>query len=214
MKRNLFFFFLSVAFIFTACQSTVDILPNEEKESTKQTQLTPQPINNVTLVLGGGGARGIAHVAAIEVLVESGIPIDHIVGCSSGSIVGALYSANQDIKTIKKLLLNTKRKKIVETSNIPGRFGFMKHTRLREFLYKNLKAKSFDQLNIPLTVVATDLITGELVSYDNGSLVPPIVASSSVPLLFEPIKYDNRILVDGGVVAAFLYKQQRKRIQR
>ena len=77
----------------------------------------------MTLVLGGGGARGIAHVAAIEVLVESGIPIDHIVGCSSGSIVGALYSANQDIKTIKKLLLNTKRKKIVETSNIPGRFG-------------------------------------------------------------------------------------------
>lgn len=200
-KKKLWFLtLLAIAFASFACQTSLDSLPNEEKKTS--TYRKPIKKHPVALVLGGGGAKGIAHVAAIEVLEEAGIPIDYIVGCSSGSIVGALYASRVDIKTIRQLLFDAKAKQIVENRTIPKRLGFMKHDRLREFLEKNLKATDFSELQIPLTVVATDLMKGDIVAFEDGALAPAIVASSSVPVLFEPVKYDNKILVDGGVVAA------------
>ncbi len=194
----------------TSCKTTVDTLPNEERKIQKKINPFIKK-DAVALVLGGGGARGIAHLAALEVLEEANIPIDFIVGCSSGSIVGSLYAADVDVKKIKSLLFKAKSEEMIERSKIPKQFGLLRHTKLREFLKKNLTAQTFDQLKIPLIVVATDLITGELVEFEDGPLVPPIIASSSIPLLFEPIKYDNRILVDGGVIAALPIKTAKKK---
>ena len=77
----------------------------------------------------------------------------------------------------------------------------MKHNRLKGFLTKHLKVSLFEKLKIPLVIVATDLISGKLIEYDSGNIIPPVMASSAIPLMFAPIKYKDRILVDGGVLA-------------
>ena len=163
MKKKSFLFpvLLLISLLQVSCQTTVDSLQNEERVEVKaKALLRGKKDNDLTLVLGGGGARGIAHLAVIEALEEEGIPIDLIIGCSSGSIVGSLYAANKDIKSLKNLLLKTKKKDIINRDKLSYRFGIMRHKKLRDYLKKNLKVTAFEETKIPLMVVATDLITG------------------------------------------------------
>jgi len=154
----------------------------------------------VALVLGGGGARGMFHVGVLEVLQEANIPIDLIVGCSAGAVVGALYADHQDGQQIKDFLISLKRKDLLEISLFNCRYGLCKGRALKGFLEKKLQAKNFEDLKIPFLVVATDLEEGIVVNLGSGPIIPAVHASCAVPFFFEPVKLYGRILVDGGVL--------------
>jgi len=160
----------------------------------------PKEPPKIALVLGGGGSKGLAHVGVIRELEEAGIHPDLIVGCSSGALIGALYADDPDIDRLEDLLLDLKRKDLMDFSLFSSRFGVVKGNSLQSFLNENLSAHFFDELKIPLIVVATDLHTGELVEFGAGPLIPALCGSSAVPGVFKPVSYLGRFLVDGGAV--------------
>lgn len=154
----------------------------------------------VALVLGSGGGRGIAHIGVIEELVNAGIPIDLIVGCSSGSAVGALYANNPDVEALKSTAWKVQTSHLFDFDFWRCRYGLYQGESLREMIRGELSVETFDKLQIPLVVAATDLMTGELVSLGEGDIASAIQASCSIPLIFSPCEINGRILIDGGVI--------------
>jgi len=154
----------------------------------------------IALVLGGGGSKGLAHVGVIRELEDAGIHPDLIVGCSSGALIGALYADDPNANHLEDLLLDLKRKDLMDFSFFYSRFGLVKGKSLENFLKENLGAHFFDALKIPLVVVATDLHTGELLELGGGPLLPALCGSAAVPGVFKPVPYLGRHLVDGGAV--------------
>ena len=180
---------------FTSCDTKFDIkdIPEPIPQYTP-----PHPIR-LALVLGGGGTKGMAHVGVLEEFENAGIPIDLIVGCSAGSIVGALYADCPNAKHVKKVLKPLKTWDILDINIWRGRYGIAQGGSLQSFLKRNLSCKCFENLQIPLCVAATDLLAGELVCLNSGSIVPAVHASCAVPLIFSPVILHERLLVDGGV---------------
>lgn len=172
----------------------------EFPENPRPIPSIPHPENvKLALVLGGGGARGMAHVGVLSEFEKAGISIDVIVGCSAGSIVGALYADCPDSERLKKLLKPLKTWDILDVSLIYCRYGFVQGRVLTYFLDKNLSVKTLEELRIPLYIVATDLLEGNLVCMNAGPIIPAVRASSAVPLIFPPLPLYDRWLVDGGV---------------
>jgi len=161
----------------------------------------------VALVLSGAGSKAISHAGVIAALEKHDIPIDLIVGSSAGSIVGLFYADAKDINAVKKALLDTSRKNIIDNSTtytFVSSMVFNSATKLKKFqdyLEKNVKARKFEDLKIPLLVVATDVDSGNRVVYNSGPVIPAVLASSSIPGIFEPVKMDDIILIDGAVSA-------------
>lgn len=168
------------------------------------------PINKkieVALVLGGGGARGIAHVGVIESLVKNNIPIDLIVGTSAGSLIGALYADQGNIDSMKNSALKFKRSDILEIS-MSDVIGNAMNIRsgnngqaAEKFLKQSIKAQDFNELKIPLVAVATDINNGKSVGLRSGKIAPAIRASCAIPGLFSPIELYGMLLVDGSVTS-------------
>lgn len=154
----------------------------------------------VALVLGSGGVRGMAHVGVIEELEAAGIPIDLIVGCSAGSIVGALYADNPCVEEIKAAVWNIKTDSLLEIDLCECRYGLSQGRSMHRILDQYLTAETFEELKIPLVTVASDLHSGELVPFGSGDLVKAVQASCSIPFVFVPCEHMGRILVDGGVI--------------
>jgi len=153
---------------------------------------------NTGLVLSGGGARGFAHLGVIQALNEAGIFPDVISGTSAGALVGVLYADGHSPREILKML------------NVGSRLDFMRPAMPREGLLQIsgilkilktcLHAKTFEELKIPLFVTATDLNNGKAVYFSKGDLFCPVIASASIPVLFQPVKIDDISYVDGGVL--------------
>lgn len=158
----------------------------------------PQQVR-LALVLGGGGARGIAHVGVLAEFESAGIPIDAIVGCSAGSIVGALYADCVDVHTLRRILAPLKKWDILDIRIFECRYGLVQGHSLERLLKRHLKCRTFEELHIPFYAVSTDLIAGELVTIGAGPLIPAVQASAAVPFIFCPIILHERMLVDGGV---------------
>jgi NTE family protein len=156
---------------------------------------------NVGLVLSGGGAKGFAHIGVIKALNEAGIVPDAISGVSAGAIAGALIADGHSPEAILDMFKETKTYKYIEFI-IPKR-GLVKMTGIEKILKKNLKAKTFEDLSIPLFITATNLSDGKAEYYSKGELLIRILASSTVPVLFMPVKMDNKTFVDGGVINNF-----------
>lgn len=154
----------------------------------------------VALVLGSGGVRGMAHVGVLEELEAAGIPIDLIVGCSAGSIVGALYADNPNAAAIKSGVWRIKTDSFFDIDLLNCRYGLSQGHTLRKVLNKYLTAKTFEQLKIPLVVVASDLYSGELIPMGSGDLIKAVQASYSIPFVFVPCEHMGRVLVDGGII--------------
>lgn len=203
-QKSIFYFFLILyTTLQTAC-SQIPLysgLPSHPPDST-----VPKEIN-VALVLSGGGAKGIAHAGVLEVLEQEKIPINLIIGCSAGSMIGAFYADNPNIMTLKDKILKTKKRELLDPSishsfqMLWGLKGFMRGHALKRYLTKNLKAVDFRDLKIPLSVVTTDVNAAQAYVIDSGVLVPAIHASSALPLAFEPLKMYGKTLVDGGVIS-------------
>ena len=155
----------------------------------------------LALVLGGGGTKGLAHLGVIHELREAGIHPDLIVGCSSGGLIAALHADDPESNTLAQLLIGLRRSDVMDFSLFASRFGIVKGDSLREFLLTHLEAKTFEELKIPLVVVATDLASGKLVEFGNGELLTPIEASAAVPGIFKPVHYNDRVYIDGGATS-------------
>ena len=153
----------------------------------------------IGLALGGGFARGFAHLGVLQVLEQHHIPIACIAGTSVGSILGAAYASGAPLARIMATCRTLKFRDI--GSWHVSRLGLASNHRLGDLVERVFDAKQFEDLRIPLAVVATDLSTGEPVMLTHGNLVDAIRASCAFPGLFEPVKIGTRCLADGGLVA-------------
>lgn len=157
----------------------------------------------VGLALSSGGTRGLAHVGALKVFMEEDIPIDLISGTSGGALFGALYAAGWDYPKMMGYIqeLSGLTKLINWDFNVKLSTGIVKGRRAYEkYLVRPLKDISFDNLNIPLYIIAADILTGDEIIFNSGSLPDAIRASASVPVLSSPWRYRGRYLSDGGIV--------------
>ncbi|MFO8064015.1 MAG: patatin-like phospholipase family protein [Spirochaetota bacterium] len=151
----------------------------------------------VGLALGGGAARGIAHVGVIKVLEEHGVNVHYVAGTSAGSLMGALYCAGHTWREIRDIAREINWGDLVQPSLFS--MGLVNPSKLEKMLEKLISNKTFADLQIPLRVVAVDLLTGELIVFREGSVARAVRASSSIPGIFSPLEDDGRLLVDGGV---------------
>jgi NTE family protein len=153
----------------------------------------------IGLALGGGFARGFAHLGVLQVLEQNHIPIACIAGTSVGSILGAAYASGAPLARIIATCRTLKFRDI--GSWRVSRLGLASNHRLGDLIAQVFDSKQFEDLQIPMAVVATDLNTGEPVVLTHGNLVDAIRASCAFPGLFEPVKIGTRCLADGGLVA-------------
>ncbi|HEX8889008.1 MAG TPA: patatin-like phospholipase family protein [Pyrinomonadaceae bacterium] len=154
----------------------------------------------VGLALSGGVARGMAHIGVLRVLEEHGIPIDYIAGTSAGSLVAGAYAAGLTVDQIAEIS-RTMRWRDVGRVTL-SRLGVQSNARMEEFVRARLPVKQFEELRIPLAVVATDLKTGSAVIITEGDVPFAIRASCALPGWYVPVMDDHgRQLVDGGLVA-------------
>jgi NTE family protein len=153
---------------------------------------------NIGLVLSGGGARGFAHLGVIEALNEYGVYPDVISGTSAGALIGVLYADGHTPKEILKILSPGSRLDFMRPT-LP-REGLLQIGGIIKILKASLRAKTFEELKIPMYVTATDLNHGKAVYFSKGDLIDPVIASSSIPVLFQPVIIDNICYVDGGVL--------------
>jgi NTE family protein len=166
------------------------------------TSNTSGKVPRLGLVLSGGSARGIAHVGILSVLEEHHIPIDFIVSTSYGSIVGGYYSYGYGAAEIYRMMKEFKLRYVLDLSK-PWKKILSAEKTL--FLFKkDLHGVSIESLNIPLSILAADIRSEEMVVLETGSLSEAMLASSSFPGLFEPVSRDNRLLVDGGILNRML----------
>jgi len=152
----------------------------------------------IGLALGSGGARGFAHLGVIKVLRDEGIPIDLIAGSSMGALVAAFYGAGLDVERLYKLSKVFKRKYYLDFT-VP-KMGFIAGKRVKELIRIFTHGKMIEELDIPIGIVATDLMSGEKVVFKQGPVAEAVRASIAIPGIFVPEKLGGRLFVDGGVV--------------
>lgn len=149
----------------------------------------------VGVALGGGFARGMAHVGVLKVLAEEGVPIDYVAGTSVGAVIGAMYCSGVSVKELEELAALVRFRDFARWT--VSRFGFCSNDRMEPFLGKLLKCQTFEELQVPLAVTATDFETGDAVVFRSGRLVDAIRASCAYPGMFLPVEIGGRLLIDG-----------------
>ncbi len=150
----------------------------------------------IGIALGGGGTRGFAHIGVLQALEEANITIDAVSGTSAGSIIGSLLANGYAAHEIFNIMRNNNITDMVKL-NLPTE-GFFSLRHLKEQLDKHLPA-TFSQLKLPFFVTVTNMLTGEAEYLDQGEVSLAVQASSSIPVLFSPVKIDGGIYVDGGL---------------
>ena len=150
------------------------------------------------IAFGGGGARGYYHAGALKRLLELGYAPDMVSGTSVGSVVAAMYAAGLTVDQMLEAFRELNLKDFLEP-RIPKEY-LVDSKPVRKILEEVLHAKTFEELNIPLKVVATCLETAKEVVFDSGPLIDAILASCSIPVVFPPVKINGKHYVDGGVI--------------
>ncbi|MBV8603664.1 MAG: patatin-like phospholipase family protein [Pelomonas sp.] len=194
------------ALTLSAC-SSVPLIPQAPPPAVPETppapppQVPPPPPKppRVGLALGGGAARGFAHIGVIQVLEESGIKVDLVAGTSAGSLVAALYAAGRNGAELARLA-ETMDEGAITDWTFPMR-GLIRGEALARYVREKTGARLIEQMALPLGIVATDLESGQPVCFRRGDTGTAVRASSSVPTIFEPVQIGGRDYVDGGLVA-------------
>ena len=151
------------------------------------------------LALSGGGARGIAHLGVLAALDELRLPVAQLAGVSSGAIAAVFYAAGFAPREILRLLLATNLFRLTRPAF--SRTGLLHFDAVEQLLVRHLGSTlTFEALSRPVTLVATDLGAGESVYFKSGPLLPALLASSAVPIIYRPVEYQGRQLVDGGLL--------------
>jgi NTE family protein len=151
------------------------------------------------LALGGGFARGIAHVGVLRTLERHHIPVDLIAGTSVGALIGAAYASGATTEEMERMGVTTRFRDFGRWKL--SRMGMASNERLRDYLRKFTTVNRFDELKIPLSIVATDIVTGQSVYFTRGEIGPALQASCAYPGLFLPVEYEGHVLVDGFLTA-------------
>ncbi len=149
----------------------------------------------IGVALGGGFARGIAHIGVLKVLEEEGIPVRMVAGTSVGAIMGAAYCSGLTIAELEDLAHKVRFTTFARWTL--SRYGFASNDRMTSFLARILKVQTFEEMRIPLGVAATDFKTGKGAVFTSGSIVDPVRASCAYPGMFLPVEIDGSWLVDG-----------------
>jgi NTE family protein len=158
----------------------------------------PRP-PRIGLALGGGAARGFAHIGVIQVLEEAGIKPQLVVGTSAGSLVAALYASGKSGAELENLALTMDEGAITDWA-FPSR-GMIRGEALARYVREQTGGRLIEQMKLPLGVVATDLDSGSAILFQRGDMGSAVRASSSVPAVFQPVKIGEREYVDGGLVS-------------
>ncbi len=195
------FAILSGVLFLSACTS----LSPFKSDSVVQPVIQEKPVEaiKVALVLGGGAARGFAHIGVIKALESQGIVPDLVVGTSAGSVVGALYAAGNNGFALHKMALEMDEATISDWS-VPffsKSSGVLKGDALQNYVNKSVRNVAIEKMKIPFAAVATDLNSGQPILFQRGNAGLAVRASSAVPGLFQPVKIGERMYVDGGLVA-------------
>lgn len=186
----------------TACTGTKVTPPIEPP-------VVERPPARIALALGGGAARGFAHIGVIKALEAQGIFADIIVGTSAGSVVGALYAAGLDGFRIQELSMNMEEDQVIDGSGmyrciaetvVSDKRGCIKGQALQDFINKNVKYRPIESLNKTFAAVATNLSNGEMMVFQTGNTGIAVRASSSVPVFFQPVTVNAKDYVDGGLI--------------
>ncbi|HJV03530.1 MAG TPA: patatin-like phospholipase family protein [Burkholderiaceae bacterium] len=195
------FTFALAAFALAACSTT----PHVDTTTAAAPQAAPQPPRKVRigLALGGGAARGFAHIGVIKALEAQGIYPDIVVGTSAGSVVGAMYAAGNTGFQLQKMAFDMDEAAISDWA-LPlfGKSsGVLKGEALQAYVNKAVNNQPMEKLKIPFGAVASDLKTGQPILFQRGNTGMAVRASSSVPGVFQPVAINGHTYVDGGLVA-------------
>lgn len=154
------------------------------------------------LALGAGGSRGIAHIGFLKALEDNGIKPDFIAGSSMGSVIGAFYSYGYSLDYMLQVALALKSRDILDLSPMAIKNGtLLKSKKMAAILKRYLKDTKIEHLNIPFACVGLDIISGKKVVFDQGEVALAVQASSSIPMVFAPVEYENMLIADGCPVA-------------
>jgi NTE family protein len=166
------------------------------RELSRKPGTTEAPqLPTIGVALGGGFARGMAHIGVLKVLQEEGIPIRIVAGTSVGGLIGAAYCSGVSIEELEKLARSVRFTTFARWT--VSRYGFASNDRMVAFLTRTLKVRTFEELHIPLGVTATDFNSGEAVVFHSGDIIEPVRASCAYPGMFLPVNIRGRWLVDG-----------------
>ncbi len=192
---------LTVALL-SACATVAPSPPPAPVPPTVVAPPAPPPRPRIALVLGGGAARGFAHVGVIRALEQEKIPIDLVVGTSVGSLIGALYAADQDSFDLEWAAFKLEKDDLFDYGVVTaGRgMGLARGDKLEAWVKGRIKQANIEELKIPFAAVATDLNWGTEVVLDHGPVARAVRASSAIPGVFQPVQHLGKLLVDGGVV--------------
>jgi NTE family protein len=205
MKRRDFFAVSGAAALLAACE-TLPVKPSEPVKPPLQPQppvrppvTAARPKPRIGLALGGGAARGFAHIGVIKALETNGIAPDIVVGTSAGSVVGALYAAGFGAFDLQKLAFQMDESSFKDWALFDR--GLLKGEALEAFINKQVANKPIEGLKRRFAAVATDLQSGEAAAFSIGNVGQAVRASSSVPGVFSPVLIRGREYVDGGLVS-------------
>jgi NTE family protein len=165
------------------------------RQAAPETPAVPVRPPKVGIALGGGFARGLAHIGILKVLEEEKVPVDFIAGTSVGSVIGAAYASGISIKELEEVAALVRFRDFSRWTF--SRFGLFSNDKMAIFLRNVLRCRTFEELRIPLAVAATDIITGEPAVFTSGDLIDPVRASCAYPGMFQPVRVGGRLLVDG-----------------
>lgn len=170
---------------------------------TRELSRNPQPATSteefrrpkIGLALGGGFARGIAHIGALKVLEEENIPVDFVAGTSVGSIIGAAHCSGKSAREMAEIAQKMRFKDFARWTF--SRFGFCSNDRIEQVMKRMLRVRTFEELKTPLAIAATNFQTGEPVVFTSGRIIPAVRASCAYPGMFLPVEVDGKTYVDG-----------------
>lgn len=188
---------LGVALLLSACATTPQAPPTPAQPA--QPQPVPERKLKIGLALGGGAAKGFAHIGVIKVLESAGIKPDIVTGTSAGAVVGAIYASG--VSPYELQLRALKLDESTLTDYTVSTSGFIKGEKLGAFVNQQVGGKKLEQLKIPFGAVATEFATGKRVVFKSGDTGTAVRASASIPNVFQPVSIGGKRYVDGGLVS-------------
>jgi NTE family protein len=192
--------------VLTACSSLEPTKPQEPGARP----VTERREVRLGLALGGGAARGFAHVGVIQVLEEAGLRPSLVVGTSAGSLVAALYASGKSPADLVRVAESMQEAEITDWMLPILNRGALRGEALAKYVNAQVGGKTLEQMKIPLGIVATDLGSGQAITFRRGNTGAAVRASSAVPAVFQPVRLGDREYVDGGLVSPVPVRQSRE----
>ncbi len=200
LKLNYLHFLLITLFLSGCAVSPELKSPTAQKAPADQALVLKKP-PKIGLVLGGGAARGFAHIGVIQVLEEAGIKPHLVVGTSAGSLVAALYASGKSGAQLQKVAETMEEATFADWTLPIFSRGLLRGEALARYVSQQVNGRLIESTAMPLGIVATDLNSGQGMLFERGDIALAVRASSAVPAIFQPVKISGRDYVDGGLVS-------------